>query len=154
MGWSSKYGKLTTSFFGSKSVPEKLASIKYKEKTHDLKISEARDTFSSNPSFLSTHPKTKMTMEKQPWMKMYLLLKKWVTFHWHVSFRGGIWGVYTLTPDLKSNHYPRTVNERAPLTQENHRKPKARDTWHESWVILILVGEASAIFSNGFIKSP
>lgn len=28
-----------------------------------------------------------MTMEKQPWMKMYFLLKM-VMFHGHVSFRG------------------------------------------------------------------
>ena len=39
-------------------------------------------------SMLDTPPKTNMTMEKQPCMKMYLL-SKIVIFHCHVGFQGG-----------------------------------------------------------------
>ena len=42
----------------------------------------------SGSSMLDTPPKMNMTMENQPWMKMYLV-SKIVIFHCHVGFQGG-----------------------------------------------------------------
>ena len=97
-------------------------------------------------SYLSntyTPEKQYMTMEKQPWMKMYLLFETGYFFHCHVSFQGG-------NVILRLSKSMFLCSKTRPLGKKNWSwKTQPPSFWNSGLVWLVVSTQLKNISQNG-----